>query len=139
MPAPTDLVLLREEIENLRRTRDQRVRTLVVDKGFEELPAVTAVVFETVDWMLSRAADRVRYNPELAAAFVNSAQAELNKMMPEEETAWRQRTPAEQEQLATAQIEEVHDCAKELAHEILDAMDAEEVADMLRVLQDDED
>lgn len=53
--------------------------------------------------------------------------------------AWRQRTEDEQETLAIAKIEEVRDCAKDIAHEYLDAMDAEEVEDMLRVCNGDDD
>lgn len=53
--------------------------------------------------------------------------------------AWRLRTEEEQEQLAIAQIEEVHDCAKELAHEMLDALDAEAVQEFLDGLNDQGD
>jgi len=51
--------------------------------------------------------------------------------------AWRLRTEDEQEQLAIAQIEEIRDCAKELAHEMLDALDAEGVQEFLDGLGDD--
>lgn len=53
--------------------------------------------------------------------------------------AWRLRTEEEQEQLAIAQMEEVQDCAKELAHEMLDALDAEGVQEFLDGLNDEGD
>lgn len=45
--------------------------------------------------------------------------------------AWRLRTEEEQETLAIAQIEEIHECAKDFAHEMLDGMSPEEVQEML--------
>lgn len=60
-------------------------------------------------------------------------------MGPVAKPAWRQRTKEEQETLAIAQIEEVNGCAKEIAHEMLDEMSAEEVEDMLRVCNGDDD
>lgn len=53
--------------------------------------------------------------------------------------AWRLRTEEEQEQLAIAQMGEVQDCAKELAHEMLDALDAEGVQEFLDGLNDEGD
>ncbi|USN16755.1 hypothetical protein STRZYGA_00340 [Brevundimonas phage vB_BpoS-Strzyga] len=53
--------------------------------------------------------------------------------------AWRDLSGDDQNLLATAQIEEVHDCAKEIAHDMLDSMDAEEVATMLQELKEDQE
>lgn len=54
-------------------------------------------------------------------------------------SAWRDLSDDDQNLLATAQIEEVHDCAKEIAHDMLDSMDAEEVATMLQELKEDQE
>lgn len=52
--------------------------------------------------------------------------------------AWRNLDGDDQDLLASAQIDEVHDCAKEIAHDMLDSMDAEEVAAMLQDLKEDQ-
>ena len=53
--------------------------------------------------------------------------------------AWRDLSGDDQNLLATAQIDEVHDCAKEIAHDMLDSMDAEEVQTMLQELKEDQE
>lgn len=58
---------------------------------------------------------------------------------PKPEPAWRQCTDEEQEMLAIAQIEEIRECAKDIAHEMLDELDAEGVQEFLKVLRDDDD
>lgn len=58
---------------------------------------------------------------------------------PPTEPAWRQISEEDQNLLAIAQIEEVNDCAKEIAHEMLDAMTSEEVEEMLQELKEDQE
>ncbi|USN16534.1 hypothetical protein POLEWNIK_00080 [Brevundimonas phage vB_BpoS-Polewnik] len=53
--------------------------------------------------------------------------------------AWRDLSDDDQNLLASAQIEDVHDCAKEIAHDMLDSMDAEEVQTMLQELKEDQE
>lgn len=103
----------------------------------DDVPALVAVGFTAA---LANAALQSLIDdsdePELWIA--ENAESHTVAEEPASDPAWRQCSPEDQERLAIAQIEEVNDCSKEIAHDMLDAMSAEEVEDMLQALKEDE-